>query len=170
MSAQPRSDLVAFFVNRFGDSLNQETPLFSSFSSLFFAPTLLRAGVSVVLGLMWLWSLRLHIGEKKRSLLRFCLLAFKNTHSIDSQISNLSRTKVTAKLQHHVTGKLYGLSGWTMSTDSDSSVRSLKLSFWFSSLPVDLHIPLFHHVSVTNNDNFYFMNHRWFLKDRIIPY
>lgn len=42
-----------------------------------------------------------------------------------------------------------------MSTDIDSSVQSLKLSVWFSSFPVNLHIPQFHHMSVTNNDNFY---------------
>lgn len=55
--------------------------------------------------------------------------------AIDLQISNLPRTKVTVKLQNHVTSKLYGFSGWTMGADINSSVvlKTQLLVFFLSS-------------------------------------
>lgn len=75
------------------------------------------------------------------------------------QISNLPRTKVTVKLQNHVTSKLYGFGRWTTGADISNSVLSSKLSFGvvFFFFPVNLHIPQFHHVSDRNNDNFYLL-------------
>lgn len=67
-------------VNRLGDSLNRGTPLSWSFSSFFFAHTLL-GGFSGVLDLVWLWRLKLPGGSKdggRENLLRFCSLLHKN--------------------------------------------------------------------------------------------
>lgn len=52
----------------------------------------------------------------------------KSSVAVDLQISNLPRTKVTAKLQTHVSSRLDGFSGWTMGTDINSSVLKNSVS------------------------------------------